>query len=70
MNQEGSAAPETTFITPAEAKQFLRRYFRTVNVRPRNIGGDFPPARFLSRSTLNAVFELWLGLDLYIECVK
>ena len=70
MNQEGGAAPETTFITPAEAKRFLGRYFRTVNVRPRNIGGDFPPARFLSRSTLNALFEPWLGLDLYIECVK
>jgi ubiquinone/menaquinone biosynthesis C-methylase UbiE len=70
MNQEGSAAPETTFISPAEATQFLGRHFRSVNVRPRNIGDDFPPARILSRSTLNALFEPWLGLDLYIECIK
>jgi hypothetical protein len=44
--------------------------FRAVNVRPRNIGGDFPVCRFLSRRTLNVLFEPWLGLDLYIECVK
>ncbi|MGI8527239.1 MAG: class I SAM-dependent methyltransferase [Pseudolabrys sp.] len=70
MNQEGSAAPETTFISPGEARQFLGRHFRTVRVTPRNIGGDFAPARFMSREKLNAVFERWVGLDLYIECVK
>jgi hypothetical protein len=39
-------------------------------VRPRNIGSDFPPARFMPRNLANALFERWLGLDLYIECRK
>jgi SAM-dependent methyltransferase len=70
MNQEGAAAPETTFIAPSEARAFLLRLFRSVTVRPRNISTDFPPARLMSRSLANALFERFLGLDLYIECVK
>jgi ubiquinone/menaquinone biosynthesis C-methylase UbiE len=69
-NQSGGAAPSTTFISPKEAKLFLQKHFRSVRVMPRNIGGDFPPALVLPRSLVRACFESFLGLDLYIECVK
>lgn len=69
-NRAGTAAPSTTFISPNEAKQYLSQYFSSVRVVPRNIGQDFPPARFIPRSMANAWFESLLGLDLYIECIK
>lgn len=69
-NREGVAAPSTTFISPEEAKQYLSKYFSSVRVVSRNIGQDFPPARFIPRAMANAWFESRLGLDLYIECIK
>lgn len=69
-NKEGEAAPETVFITPREAKSYLQGHFAEVTVTPQNIGEDFPPARVLPRRLANALFQSWLGLDLYIECRK
>lgn len=69
-NQEGQAAPSTTFISPREAEVFLGQHFSRVNVVPRNIGDDFLLGIFLPRSAKRALFESTLGLDLYIECIK
>jgi ubiquinone/menaquinone biosynthesis C-methylase UbiE len=69
-NQEGEAAPSTTFISAKEAELFLAPHFNSVNVVPRNVGDDFLPAVFLPRSLKRALFESTLGLDLYIECFK
>lgn len=69
-NFEGSAAPETTFVSAAELRTFLSVLFTKVTVTPRNIGEDFPPARVMPRRVANALFESWLGLDLYVTCVK
>ena len=69
-NREGTAAPATTFISTAEAKLFLTPLFQSVKVTPRNIGKDFPPALIMPRNLANACFERFVGLDLYIECVK
>lgn len=70
-NQEGDAAPSTTFITPREARLFLRPLFERVTVSPRNIGEDFfiTPG-LLGRKAVNAIFRRPLGLDLYIEGTK
>jgi len=70
VDQEGNAAPSTTFITPKEARIFLGQLFRTVRVTPRNIGEDFGISRLMPRATANRIFESRLGLDLYIECIK
>lgn len=69
-NQDGVAAPSTTFISPAEARAYLGRYFREIHVAPRNIDSGRWPARFWPRSLVNACFERFVGLDLYIECIK
>jgi ubiquinone/menaquinone biosynthesis C-methylase UbiE len=70
INQEGAAAPSTTFISAREATDYLGRYYKSVLVTPRNIGSDLLPARVMPRSLARVCFESWLGLDLYIECVK
>jgi len=70
VDQEGKAAPSTTFITAKEAQIFLGQLFRTVRVTPRNIGEDLVISRLMSRATANRIFESRLGLDLYIECIK
>ena len=70
VDQEGKAAPSTTFITPKEAQMFLGRMFSAVRVTPRNIGEDFRIGRLMSRTVANRIFESRLGLDLYIECIK
>ena len=69
-NLDGDAAPSTTFISPREAEVVLGRLYRTVKVSPRNIGDDFKPARLMPRPLARRLFEGWLGLDLYINCVK
>lgn len=69
-NREGIAAPSTTFISKKEAQEYLQRYFGTVRVVPRNIDSGIWPARFWPRSLVNACFEGFVGLDLYIECIK
>jgi SAM-dependent methyltransferase len=69
-NLEGDAAPSTTFISPREAEAFLGRLYSSVTVSRRNVGDDFPPARLMPRSLGRRLFESWLGLDLYINCVK
>lgn len=69
-NLDGAGAPETAYVTRQEAFDFLRPLFREVRVRLRNIGTDFLPSRLTGRNLGNALFESWLGLDLYIECVK
>lgn len=69
-NLEGDAAPSTTFISPTEAEMFLGRLYGSVTVTPRNVGDDFPPARFLPRALGRRLFERAVGLDLYINCVK
>lgn len=70
VDQDGEAAPSTTFITPKEAQIFLGQLFRAVRVTPRNIGQDFGISRLMSRAAANRIFESRLGLDLYIECIK
>jgi len=69
-NQEGAAAPCTTFISSREASVFLQRMFRSVTVTPRNIGEDFLGSRLWMRSAKNACLGRLLGLDLYIDCIK
>lgn len=69
-NLDGVGAPETAYVARREALEFLRPLFRDVRVRLRNMGADFLPTRLTGRNLGNALFESWLGLDLYIECVK
>lgn len=69
-DQNGDAAPSTTFITPKEAKVFLAPLFKSVSVTPRNIGADLRVSRLVSRRRANRILESRLGLDLYIELVK
>lgn len=70
FNRQGVAAPSTTFISPGEAKQYLSKYFSSVDVVPRNIGSGIWPRRIWPRSFMNACFEPFFGLDLYIKCIK
>ena len=69
-NLDGDAAPSTTFISAREAEIVLARLYKTVKVSPRNIGDDFKPGRLMPRPLARRLFESWLGLDLYINCVK
>jgi ubiquinone/menaquinone biosynthesis C-methylase UbiE len=69
-NQEGAAAPCTTFVSRREARSFLRKMFRAVKVTPRNIGEDILGSRLWSRPVKNACLAQFVGLDLYIDCIK
>lgn len=69
-NLAGDAAPSTTFISPDEARTVLGGLYGTVVVTPRNVGGLFLPTRPILRPIWRGLFESWLGLDLYINCVK
>jgi ubiquinone/menaquinone biosynthesis C-methylase UbiE len=70
VNQQGAAAPSTTFVSPEEIKTYLLNYFGSVRVTPRNVGHDFWPGRIMPRSLANLLFGSLVGLDLYIECIK
>ncbi len=69
-NRDGNAAPSTVFVSSAEMKQFLGGLFASVKVTPRNIGHDFWPGRVMPRAMANALFGPFVGLDLYVECIK
>jgi ubiquinone/menaquinone biosynthesis C-methylase UbiE len=69
-NKKWMAAPSTTFISPEEARSFLLKLFRSVRVSPHNIGHDFWPSRAMSRSLADTCFARYMGLDLYIDCIK
>jgi SAM-dependent methyltransferase len=69
-NEQGVAAPSTTFVSPEEIKTYLLTVFGTVRVTPRNVGHDFWPGRIMPRSLANLLFGPLVGLDLYIECIK
>jgi ubiquinone/menaquinone biosynthesis C-methylase UbiE len=69
-NQQGVAAPSTTFVSPEEIKAYLQTFFSSARVTPRNVGHDFWPGRVMPRSLANLFFGPLVGLDLYIECNK
>lgn len=69
-NAAGSEAPQTTFASKREIRSVLGRLFSSVDVSSQNIGGDFLPARYMSRERALRLFGGWLGLDLYINCQK
>lgn len=69
-NEQGQAAPSTVFVSRREIAAFLGRMFRSVKVTSRNIGEDFLGSRSWARSAKNALVAPFVGLDLYIDCVK
>lgn len=70
VDQKGRAAPSTAFVTPKEAELFLSNLYRSVRVTPRNISSSRWTELLISRSQARAWFESFVGLDLYIECIK
>jgi SAM-dependent methyltransferase len=69
-NQQGVAAPSTTFVSGEEIRIYLLRHFSSVQVTPRNVGNDFWPGRVMPRSLANCLFGPFVGLDLYVDCIK
>lgn len=63
VNQSGTAAPQTEFVTMAELKHMCRR-FRQCQIRRENIGAE-SLLRFVPRPVACRLFGWILGLDLY-----
>jgi ubiquinone/menaquinone biosynthesis C-methylase UbiE len=65
VNQSGTAAPETAFLSTQQLKSMMSK-FSIVNIHKENADSLFR----IPRPLLLRNIGKWLGLDLYIEAIK